>query len=120
MPILKVEVVGKREEFPRNLAQQIADSAATELDSRPQGTWVTTTFIQENDYAENGGRDESLNPVLISLVLSDPPANGELQSLIAALTTAIASVVGVPSENVHIIVEPAARGRVSFGGRLVT
>ena len=119
MPILKVEIVGSRADFPENLAQRIADAAGAALDSRPQGTWVTTRFVDLTDYAENGGRDGSLRPVTVSLLLSQHPPNKELPDMMVALTDAISSATGVPPENVHIILEPNAKGRVSFGGNLV-
>ena len=44
---------------------------------------------------------------------------GAVRHQLARLTAAVAKVTGVPGENVHVLVEPAARGRIAFGGQLV-
>ncbi|HTM22286.1 MAG TPA: hypothetical protein VL172_17320 [Kofleriaceae bacterium] len=120
MPILEVRVVGDVSvDVARGLARRIADAAAGVLGSPPRGTWVTVEAIPEDDYAENGGVAAGVEPVLVRVLLRDgPPAEG-LEAQAEALTRAIAGCCGRPADNVHIIYEPAARGRVAFGGRLV-
>ncbi len=42
-----------------------------------------------------------------------------LEAKVARLTEATAEACDRPAENVHVIVEPAAVGRIAFGGRVV-
>ena len=120
MPILDVEVVGPvPESLSQDLARRIADAAGEALQSRPQGTWVRLRFLSEDAYAENGsGPGKGLCPVLVSLLESQPPTGQALSDRLSRLTVAIAGACGRPAHSVHIVVEPAAAGRVSFGGKL--
>jgi len=47
------------------------------------------------------------------------PFGSELRAEVEALTRAVAQVCGRDPEQVHVIYEPPALGRVAFGGRLV-
>ena len=118
MPILNVEIVGEIEpELSSGLASRLADSAGVALNSRPQGTWVKLHFLAADQYSENeGGAPVGALPVIASLILAEPPIGEALQNLITVLTDAISNCVGRPRENVHIIVEPPAIGRIAFGG----
>ena len=120
MPILNVEIIGEIEpELRSDLASRLANSAGVALNSRPQGTWVKLHFLAVDQYAENeGGASNNALPVIVSLVQAEPPTGAALQSLITALTDAISDCIGRPRENVHIIVEPPAIGRIAFGGVL--
>jgi len=119
MPILQIDIVGEEEQFRRDLAQLIADKVGEALHSREQGTWVRLEFVPPHLYAENGCRDERQQPVIASLIQSVNPEQHLLVHQIVAITGAIAEATQIPSENVHLIVEPAATGRVAFGGTLV-
>ena len=122
MPILNVEVVGPMTDARRmNLAQRLAESAGRVLGSRPHDTWVKVTFLAEDAYAENGGGPPDASyPVLVSLLQAQPLSGQMLSEQVFDLTRAVADACGRPPERVHIIVEPAGRGRVAFGGRLMT
>lgn len=119
MPILNLEIIGNQKDFPYDLAQKIADAAGHALDSRPQGTWVKLSFIPPQQYAENGGVEDGMNPIIVSLIQSEVPPANHLGEQITKLTNAISSASGVPSQNVHIVIEPGAKGRIAFGGNLV-
>ncbi len=116
MPILQIEVVGKAADYPADLAQQLADSCATELRSRPQGTWVKLLFIPRSHYAENGGAPEQARPILVSLLQAQPPSGTARRELVAALARSIAQVTGHEVANVHIVLEPPAVGRIALAG----
>lgn len=120
MPILNIEVIGAvAPELRSNLATRLADLAGVALNSRPQGTWVKLHFIPSEHYAENaGGPALGVLPVLVSLLQAQVPEGNALAEQIRLLTQAIAKGVGRPAENIHIIIEPAAQGRIAFGGSL--
>lgn len=121
MPILEVEIVGPVSDATRrDLARRIADAAGIALESRPGGTWVRVRFVPEADYAENdGGPEAGVWPVFLSVLLADPPTGAARAAQVRLLTAAIAGACARPPENVHVLYEPPARGRIAFGGKLV-
>ncbi|RKY18286.1 MAG: hypothetical protein DRQ55_13730 [Planctomycetota bacterium] len=122
MPILEVEIVGEPEAARRaGLARRLADEAGAVLGSGPQGTWARVRVLPAQDYAENGGGPgPGVRPVFVRLLLARHPETKELAELVRRLTEAVARQVDRPVENVHVIVEPPAAGRVAFGGELRT
>lgn len=119
MPILHIDIIGSPADQPADLAQQLADAAASALDSRPQGTWVKLQYIPVEHYAENEGAETGVRPIIVSVIQADVPDGEDRQVQVSRLTEAIADAAGHPPENVHILLEPAARGRIAFGGNLV-
>lgn len=122
MPILDVEIVGSVPPAVRQgLARRLADAVGDIFASRPQGTWVKLRFIESDAYAENaGGPAQGTQPVIVSVLQAERSEGAELADLAARLTEAIASTCSRPAENVHIIFEPAAAGRIAFGGQVRT
>ena len=110
MPILHVEIVGDSRAFPKDLAQRIADAAGLGLNSRPQGTWVKLQFLDARAYAENGGAN-AVHPIFVTLLKAELPAGEALRNQAMSLARAIAQTVDHPVENVHVIFEPAGKGR---------
>lgn len=121
MPILEVEIILRpREALPADLAAQLADVAAAALGSQPGGTWVKLRPSPPEQYAEGGGGPpEGVYPVFVSVLKADVPPPDQLAAESANLTQATAQVCRRPPENVHIVYLPPARGRISFGGRLL-
>jgi len=119
MPVLEVRAVGELIGVESGLAQRIADAAAGVLGSPPGGTWVTVDTISPACYAENGGAEPGIAPVFVRVLLRGGPPVERLAEQVAALTRAVAVCCGRREQNVHVVYEPAAAGRVAFGGRLV-
>ena len=121
MPILDVQLIGSVADGDRpDLARRLADAAGAVFASRPQQTWVTLHFVPDDGYSENGGALRSgVRPVIISILHANPPTGEALTDQIARLTEAIAEACRRSPENVHLIYQPLAKGRVAFGGRLV-
>ena len=121
MPILEVQLVGEPpESVVRDLAQRLANAADEVYRSGPQGTWVKVQFLPRQNYAENGGGPpEGVLPVFVFVLKRDVPRGDALKAEISALTKAIAAVCDRAEENVHVVYEPPAAGRVAFGGHLV-
>jgi phenylpyruvate tautomerase PptA (4-oxalocrotonate tautomerase family) len=121
MPILDIRLIGPvPNEIRPGLAQRLAEAAGVALASRPKGTWVTLHLLDAEAYAENaGGPPAGAQPVLVSVLQAEPPQGQALAEQAARLAQAIAEACGRPVENVHLIFEPPARGRVAFGGRLL-
>ncbi len=126
MPILDIEIVGPSPDPNPGqnagntpLAQRLADAAGLALNSRPEGTWVKLRYLDPNAYAENQGCGD-VRPVFINLTLANPPSGDALSAMLNQLTKALAEVLNITPSNLHILLQPAARGRISFGGQLVT
>lgn len=115
MPILNIEIVGSKE---NDCAQALADEAARVLDSKPGGTWVKMQFIPESNYAENGGLSEGLKPVFVSVLLGRRGDHFQLGEMAAGISEAFAKILNRLQDNIHILFETSAMGRIAFGGRL--
>ncbi len=122
MPILTVEIVVEEgEEIAPNLTGAIADAAGAIFGSAPGRTWVRLHVLPAGRYAENDIAPDAMpSPVFVSVLKAEPPASDALVRESMQLATALAALCGRPVENVHIFWEPAAHGRVAFGGKLVT
>ena len=120
MPILNIEIVGELDDkVESGLASRIAEAAGLALNSRPHGTWVKLYYLSQDNYSENaGGPPRGEIPVIVSIIQANPPTGTELENQIDLLTDAVADCVKRPRENIHIVVEPAAHGRIAFGGKL--
>ena len=119
MPILTIEIVHRSDEtLPWGLAQRLADAAGEALGAPPGRTWVKLQRISAADYAESGTAN-AITPVFVHVLLAQAPGQEQRQGFVERLTGAVAAACNRPAENVHIIFEPAAAGRVAFGGKLV-
>lgn len=122
MPILDIEpVIDAHAPIDPTLAQRIADAAALVFGSAPGRVWVRLRPLPMAQYAENGAAvagDEG--PVFVSVLHAHPPEGAARAHEAAALTRAIAGVLGRRPERVHVQYAPAAAGRQAFGGRLVS
>ena len=118
MPIVDVEIVGK--ENTEGLAEKIANCVGRVLGVPKGHTWVKLRYLPQAQYAEDGGTPPGVRPVFVSLLLADVPDVQERQRQVADLARELGKVCGRPADNVHVLYEAPAKGRMAFGGRLVT
>ncbi len=119
MPIVDIEIVGVKGADP-GLAQRLADALGDALGSRPRGTWVRVRHLDANAYAENAGAEPGVAPIFAHVLQAEVPEESRLQTLARRICATIANVCERPSEQVHVVFEPAATGRIAFGGELHT
>ncbi|RPJ44488.1 MAG: hypothetical protein EHM19_06685 [Candidatus Latescibacterota bacterium] len=121
MPILDVEIVLRQGEvLPGRLANAIAQAAGRSMGTAPGRTWVKLRGLAVERYAEDGeGRPEGVFPVFVRVLKAERPAGEALRAEVEALTGAIAAASGRPPENVHVLYEESAKGRLAFGGEVV-
>lgn len=120
MPIFDIELVLKPEEvLPRDLAQQLADTLGEFYQAPPGEVWVRLHPVSDERYAENQVLQQ-VYPVFVTVLKSRGAGIPELSEEALALAQRIASVCDRPYENVHILYQPPAIGRIAFGGRLLT
>ncbi len=122
MPILDVEIViAAGDEPDDSLAARLADAAGEVFETVAGKTWVRLRELPRDRYGENGGGPpEGVLPVFVDVLLADPPEGEDLRLQVHRLTLAIAKVCDRLPENVHLFYQAAARGRVAFGGKLVS
>lgn len=123
MPLLEIEHVGplsRHEGAARRLAVQLGRV----LGAAPGTTWVRLRAVDPADYAEDGpGEDAARSerrPVLAHLLRFELPGPEARPALARALAEAIGEELDRPAENVHVVLEPMAAGRVAFGGVLTS
>ena len=91
----------------------LADAAAQVFVSPPANTWVRVRRLTRECYAENGiAVAPSELPVFVTVMKRRVPERAELAREMAALTDAIARVVGRPAGRVHIEYAAAGAGRM--------
>lgn len=110
MPILDITIVGEQ---PASAAR-IAEVAGDVLGTEPSFTWVSLHRVSE--YAENRVAAPP-SPVIVRVLLRRVP--DDRASLARALGAAIATELGRARDDVHVLFEPPAAGRIAFGGELV-
>lgn len=116
MPILDVELITS-EPLDSGLAAKLAEVAAQVWGGPAGSTWVRLRALPPEQYAENGTTSPAgWHAVFVTVLKAQRPSGPALQAEVRALTDAIARVCGRPAENVHILYEPDARGRIAFGG----
>ena len=118
MPIVDVELVGETL-VTADTTQRLADAVGEALASRPGGTWVRVRLLDQGRYAENGGMPEGVQPVFVTVLERHRPSGTDLADRVRRVTDAVAEVVGRDPENVHVLFEESASGRLAFGGQLV-
>ena len=118
MPIIDIEMVTERPgpAEPR-LSRDLADALGEVLGQQSGKVWVRLRELSYGSYAENNVAKPPY-PVFVNVLASAPPEGRELETLAIAITEAVANLTRRPAENVHVIFQPAARGRIAFGGKL--
>lgn len=119
MLILDLEiVVADGEELESGLARKLAEAAGKILGAPAGKAWVKVRALPRGQYAENGEAPAGLLPVFVNVLKSQIGSPAERTAEAAKLSEAIAQAIGRAAENVHILYEPDASGRVAFGGEL--
>ena len=118
MPIIDIELVTERPgPVEPRLSRDLADALGEVLDQPAGKVWVRLRELSYGSYAENGVAKPPY-PVFVSVLASAPPEGRELETLVIAITECVANLARRPPENVHVTFQPAARGRIAFGGKL--
>jgi hypothetical protein len=120
MPIVDAcIVIQEGEAAPSDAAKAIANAIAATLGAAPGRVWVRLQLLPHSLYAENGDGVDPC-PVFLRVLHADPKQVEELEQEAGKLAQAVGTCLGRSSELVHIEYAPSGRGRVAFGGRLLT
>ena len=121
MPIVDVEIVLRPgEAIRKEIASDLANELGEVFQTQPSQTWVKVHAMPADRYAENGGTRDGIYPIFVSIIKSKLPTSEEMQEEVEKITGAVAQICGRSSENVHVIYQPEGRGRVAFGGKIVS
>ena len=126
MPIVTIETLsdepssaGDSLPDPEQL-QRLADVLGELFGSGPSGTWVRARQQQRAFYAENLVEvDQAMRPVIVEILKSQLGTEQERAAEAEAVCMLVAEILDRNTDNVHIIFQPEARGRIAFGGKLV-
>ncbi len=116
MPIVDIEIVGQQPGDPptERLAERVAAVLSAAL-GVPQGQlWVKVRKLSASSYAENGPPDQAMPVFVRMLVRTKDPSVWPLRA--ATIATAVSEATARSRQNIHVIFEPDATGRVFFGG----
>jgi phenylpyruvate tautomerase PptA (4-oxalocrotonate tautomerase family) len=120
MPIFDIEIATRHgETVAPALAADLSDALGAVLDAAPGKVWVRLRTLPPESYAENGSAGDHPFPVFVTLTASAPPQGEHLDHVVQQVTEAVAHLTDRAPENVHLLIQPAARGRIAFGGKVV-
>ena len=122
MPIVDIlAVVASPDDLPPRVAASIANALSPVFAASPGQVWVRLHWLPSSQYAEDGtdiSSDEL--PVFVSLLLATLPEDTARQQQALSVCQIVATCLERPSHRVHLEYAAAGRGRVAFGGRLLT
>ena len=116
MPIIDIELVSDDPADPL-IMRGLADDLGRVFDAAPGKVWIRMRTLPVLSYAENG--QPAPQPVFVTVLAGTPPAGEALRTQVEDITSTVARHTRRPAENIHVLYEPPARGRIAFGGRLV-
>lgn len=103
-------------ELARTLADLIGDVLLAPMGS----TWIRLRTLPRASYAESGGAvPPDVQPVFVVITASRQPVQQRAAQIFNDIASTVAGATGHPKENVHVLFEPDAAGRIAFGGRPV-
>ena len=121
MPIVDIQIVAAPAQTQVSPpTQALADALGRVFDTAPGRTWVRVHALPSSQYAENDcalGEDEL--PVFVTLLHARSPRDNARASEARAVTEAVAQVLHVANERVHVQYAPDGAGRQAFGRLLV-
>lgn len=121
MPILTITLVGPKSKAHSTLAARIASAAGAVFSSTPGDCWVFLHVLPLSQYAENGLFPKSTpHPIWVRVLKYANSSPSARKREGQALTLALAKACKWKPEHVHVVYEPPGKGRVAFGGKLVT
>ena len=123
MPIVQLQLVIRddSERVAHETLQLLADELGEYFQSGTAATWIKVDYIPFEQYAEN--REtlcDDTKPTLVHVLKYRIPDEDRRALEAKALARIVANVLRRPERNTHIIYEPDGKGRVAFGGLLVT
>lgn len=121
MPILDVEIVIERgRSISGHTAKQVAAAASEILGAEPSRTWVRLRPLLDELYAEgDGGPQDGVQPVFVTVLQASAPEPSVRRDQAEALAEVIGRICQRPADNVHVLFEPTAGGRIAFGGKIM-
>lgn len=119
MPILLIEMVGELSAPREDFAKELANACSPAFPPEHGEVWVQLRFVPRQNWAISGRESTETSPVFVHVLREVNPKGEALNQEVRGLTSAVARLTGRSLEDVHILYEPSAQGRMAFGGRLL-
>lgn len=119
MPIVRVEIIGSPVPRTEKLAPTLAQECSPAFPPNHREVWLQVQLVPGPNWAVSTPSKPGPGPVFVHVVREVNPRGAQLNREIEGLTAAVARVTGRPREQVYVLYEPSARGRMAFGGRLL-
>lgn len=117
MPIVDIELVVREGEVLADaMASTLADALGEVFGVEPGRLWVRVRTLPDSQYAENLSAPP--HPVFVTLLLGEHPRLDLRKLQMRQVAEVVGRTCRCPVENVHVLLEPPARGRIAFGGEL--
>lgn len=120
MPIVTIEIFGGLGRRAGKLAQALADECSPAFPPNHREVWLHLRLVPGENWTVSNRSIRGPLPVFVHVVREVNPRGAKLRREIERLTGAVARVTGRPQKQVHVIYEPSAKGRMAFGGRLLS
>lgn len=121
MPIVDVHLVSGAGDQTDHMAATIAEALAVVFQAQPGRVWVRLFFLPTSAYAENGTTEvPATAPVFVRVLHADIPDPEALAREAMTIAQAVGECVERSAEHVHVEYAPPGRGRIAFGGNLLT
>ena len=122
MPVVDVQVVAEEGSQTEPTAAFLANALALVFKvQQPGRVWVRLSVLPASAYAENGINEAHASaPVFVRVLHADLPSPDALAQEAKDIAHAVAACVARSVQQVHVEYWPAGRGRVAFGGALLT
>lgn len=123
MPIVDIQVVAATVPDPEVIGKEklqiLTDALGSLFGGGPGSTWVRLRSIDQDSYAESHMAQGTWPaPTFVSVLRMELPEPDALRREMKEVAEIVAQTLGRPLENVHVLYEPGARGRIGFGGVL--
>lgn len=121
MPIVNIQAVVNEEKFSPEQVQMVSDQLGDLFKAGVANTWVKVLYLDRTDYAENQSQVASeVQPTFVEVLKYALGDETKLAAEAAKIAGIVGKALGRPIDNVHVIFSPGGKGRVAFGGKLVT
>jgi phenylpyruvate tautomerase PptA (4-oxalocrotonate tautomerase family) len=115
MPIIDIEIVAPS--VDPKLAQPLANELGHVFRAADGRVWIRLRALPPEHYAENHVAGPTL-PVFVTILQRHPPRHESLDRRVASITEVVARLTRRDPRYVHVLFEPAAAGRLAYGGQI--
>jgi phenylpyruvate tautomerase PptA (4-oxalocrotonate tautomerase family) len=122
MPIIEFQIIGNLEiSDKKDFRKELINGLANIFGSENKSVWCKFNFIPVENYIENDNSGLSIPlplPIFLKILNYQNKSIEECKKEAIIISEFVSKVCNRPKENIHILYEPSAKGRIAFGGIL--